>query len=516
MRVPQSQNGIEPASGVGLGFPAQPFSGMLADPNSSHAMQQRLFGLLNEAGTNVSHVPTTFANPGQSYTFQHARFAISGSDVSQVLSQSPETARGSLLATVFNHPGLHPIYKPSLYGANEGVNMDFQAATSSPRLFPPQNQGYFPNYTSVMAHNVPKTSQGQQRQPMTSAPVALSSQMMNSFSLFNPGMAPYVLMKLPQEESASTMNNEAGNSTRSSVQAKKLVRRNTDEDASSSKKRRKKRDPSLPTPARFAWNFYFRDQYTKIRNSEPSEHTNVQKAFTEIGFDLGKKWKSLSREEKEPYLKLAAQDKERYEKEMQIRFNNHGGSTVTAAGAVSSDDASEEDEEKVAIVLHEVEVEDNREEHEKQAPPTEGELVADVLIVDDDEVFLKIIRHKLVVGQKNPPRIVTVTSAADAKRMLVDENKKFGAVFLDKDFGDGKEDGISSLQVIRESGYEGVIIGVTGSSDDATKSQFSEKGANSTFVKGSSNFYDDLTALVKLHSSNVKKMEEEEEKALKS
>ena len=72
----------------------------------------------------------------------------------------------------------------------------------------------------------------------------------------------------------------------------------------STKKKRRKRDPTLPKPARFAWNFYFRDQYTKIRNSEPSEHNNVQKAFTEIGYDLGKKWKSLSKEEKEPLKKL--------------------------------------------------------------------------------------------------------------------------------------------------------------------------------------------------------------------
>jgi len=210
---------------------------------------------------------------------------------------------------------------------------------------------------------------------------------------------------------------------------------------------------------------------------------------------------------------MAAQDKERYEREMQSRFSSTPGAVASGANSSGGGESSDEEErEKVGIVFHEIEVEDTRPDSEKVSSPMpmEGELVADVLVVDDDEVFLKIIRHKLVVGQKHPPRVVTVTSASDAKRMILDENKKFGTILLDKDLGEGKEDGISSLAVIRESGYQGVIVGVTGSTDDQTRSQFTESGANETFIKGTSNFYDDLLALVKLHSKSVERMENEE------
>src|SRR5687767_902912 len=55
--------------------------------NSDPILQQRLFGVLNEAGTNVSHVPTGLQLPGQSFTFQHARFAVSGADLANLMSR---------------------------------------------------------------------------------------------------------------------------------------------------------------------------------------------------------------------------------------------------------------------------------------------------------------------------------------------------------------------------------------------------------------------------------------------
>jgi len=135
------------------------------------------------------------------------------------------------------------------------------------------------------------------------------------------------------------------------------------------RRKRRKRDPTLPTPARFAWNFFFRDQYTKIRNSEPGEHSNVQKAFTDIGLDLGKKWKSLTKEEKAPYIRMAEQDRERYDREMRQRLSgisslpSQGGLDDSALqGSEMEGDASDaDDEEKVGILFHEVEVEDTRE-----------------------------------------------------------------------------------------------------------------------------------------------------------
>jgi CheY-like chemotaxis protein len=506
--------------------------------NHASSVQQRMFGLVNEAGTNLSNVPAGLVAPGQSFTFQRARFAVSGSELGQVLAQH-EAGRANMMSSMLNRPGLNPIYRPDFYGTSmgaPGLQSQINPQSSQPAgplRFPlpavAGGGGFVPNFASVIAQRLPKSSgQGSSYpQPPWDYQAVGNPALSQMYHAFTPGM-----WQQQQISFAHPMQNPVGSSSPKSPalthqnQQRKLLKRGSGTASSSAssivneddagRKKRKKRDPNLPTPARFAWNFYFRDQYTKIRNSEPSEHTNVQKAFTDIGFDLGKKWKSLSKEEKEPYVKMAALDKERYEREMQSRFSSVGsvGSSnaagVESASSANGDSSEEDEQEKVGIVFHEIEVEDTRPESEKISSPTEGELVADVLIVDDDEVFLKIIRHKLVVGQKNPPKIVTVTNASDAKRMIVEEHKKFGTVLLDKDLGEGKEDGISSLAIIRESGYQGVIVGVTGSTDDQTRSQFTSSGADETFIKGTSNFYDDLLALVKLHSTNAEEMEKED------
>lgn len=525
------QTNVNPAHPVDNRLQQGVFQSVTSD-NNPQSIQQRMFGMLNEAGTNVTHVPTTLAAPGQSFTFQHARFALSGAELSQMLAQQG-SGRVNALSSVLNHPGLNPIYRPDFYGvqangssAVNGVHPHgVMASINNPTTlhFPisASSNGYVPNFTSITAQRLPKVAN-------TGFPSsAAASPMYAAYGTANTIWPQHFMGPSTTRTSEPNHSGQGTSVPRASgqpqLQRKVSKRSASDEEEGMGRKKRKKRDPTLPTPARFAWNFYFRDQYTKIRNSEPSEHNNVQRAFTEIGLDLGKKWKSLTKEEKEPYVKMAALDKERYEREMQQRFSGGGmapsaTSSASGTGEVSSDgeesEKVDEEEEKVGIVLHEIEVEDKRSDSEKAvSAPTEGQLVADVLIVDDDEVFLKIVRHKLVVGQKHPPRILTVTSASDAKRMIVDENKKFGTILLDKDFGEGNEDGISSLQVIREKGYQGVVVGVTGSADDETKSQFTESGANNTFVKGTSNFYDDLIALVKLHSKNVKDMEQSEENA---
>ena len=514
---------------------------MANNPNAQQqqSLQQRLFGLVNEANTNLTHVPTGgLVAPGQSFTFQHARYAISGSQLGQLLAQPNDAAaRANLVSSMLNHPGLAPIYRPDFVGMSlagsspsagsgatgiPGVGSSATAGQGVPgQVLPyplPLATANFvpqlPTYTSVIAQRLPKTG------GFANPSLGGLSTLYPPATAFSPGVGwPAVLaqgqLNMAAQAAANTVDSDSKQASAGQKRAsKRSASAGSEEDVG--RKKRKKRDPTLPTPARFAWNFFFRDQYTKIRNSEPSEHSNVQKAFTDIGFDLGKKWKSLTKEEKAPYLKLAAQDKERYEREMQARFGSNAAAVAAAAassaGASTSEESSEDEaeDEKVCLVVHEVEVEDQRPEEEKKSDPTEGELVADVLVVDDDEVFLKIIRHKLVVGQKNPLRVMTVTSASDAKRMLVDEHKKFGTVLLDKDLGEGKEDGISSLAVIREAGYQGVIVGVTGSTDDKTKSQFAESGADNTFIKGTSNFYDDLLALVKVHSKNAQQMEREE------
>jgi len=448
-----------------------------------------LFGALNEVGV-ISHVPTGI--PGQNFTFNHARFAIPGPDIASVLSrqgQGQVNALGSMLSQV------DPIYRP-----------DFQTMGGSVRYPTMRNLGM-----NHMQHGQPQI---QMHMPMGSNTMlpnfaSVMAQRMNRNDASAMFSSPTVAqMPMWGNMSPSGMGSTAPHSHPTASEAHRQDR----DDDDGHKKKRRKRDPTLPTPARFAWNFYFRDQYTKIRNSEPGEHSNVQKAFTDIGLDLGKKWKSLSKEEKAPYIKMAEQDRERYEREMRQRLSGAAPASVavsdsTTPASAGSEGDSDEENEKVGIVLQVLEVEDKRDEAERVGEPSEGELVADVLVVDDDEVFLKIVRHKLIVNQKNPPRVLTVKNLDKAKRMILDEKNKFGTILIDKHFEGQNEDGIESLRCIREHGYSGRIVGVTGSTDEKTKQDFAKFGAESTFIKGSSNFYDDLVTLVNVHSKNVEMME---------
>ncbi|KAG1334463.1 putative High mobility group B protein 9 [Cocos nucifera] len=80
-------------------------------------------------------------------------------------------------------------------------------------------------------------------------------------------------------------------------------------------KRRKKRrcrssDPAHPKPSRSAYNFYFAEQYSKLKALYPDR----DKEFSKM---IGESWSRLNAEEKQVYLDRGVEDKERYRKEME-------------------------------------------------------------------------------------------------------------------------------------------------------------------------------------------------------
>lgn len=512
----------------------------------AHLNSTTLFTTLNQTGINVSNVPAGFN--GQDVTFQRARFAFS---VPETLLQRPPQA---VIDSVLNHPQVHPVYRPHLNltgagGAHHNLGGGFMPLHSNmpgttyssvfaqgyPRTFHFANPmmpgmpypGRFPAYSMP-----PPTMQSPGNLVM--AQVHGGMQALPHMGLNPPIPLQSHVMQVPALSKRRFSHAPLTSSGAAAVENDSTAAAAAATSSSGARRKRRKRDPALPKPARFAWNFYFQEQYGKIRKSD-SELNNVQKAFTEIGLDLGKKWKLLSLHEKEPYLKLAAADRQRYEQEYKSRLQNGGASQP--AGRVTRQDyvrASAEDVEeevddnavlpssaegefeeidpdgRVGIVLHHVQVEDSRTEAEKVSNDSpSGELLADVLIVDDDTVFLKILTHKLVLGRP-PLKVVTVTDAEDARRMIVEEKKQFGVMLIDMDFGEGYMDGISSLKLIRESGYRGAVAGVTGSKDKETLTEFKEQGANDSFSKDSTDFYDSILRFVTLHSENVQEMESRE------
>ena len=324
-------------------------------------------------------------------------------------------------------------------------------------------------------------------------------------------------------------------------------------------RKRKKRDPDAPKPARFAWNFFFKERYTEIRNQAPEGHHNVQRAFTQIGYTLGQEWKNLSDEQRAPYMTMAAKDRQRYESELReyeaglaaarkkvVKDSSPAddgaptGTAVSSAAAATPDDSAahtrdigqgeaargdesdddgadlDDDEDavgdKVDIVVHEVEVVDGRSDEEKNATAgdIEGRVYADVLVVDDDDVFIKIIKHRLVLshmkshGRDAPPlRIVTVKDGESAVKLVADEGKKFDTVIMDKEMGEDHVDGASAVRMLRERGYGGYIVGV--SAKDANQESFRDSGADDFVYKGSKALYEDLHKLVDLHHQEAAK-----------
>eukprot|EP00730_Choanoeca_flexa_P018873 TRINITY_DN9201_c0_g1_i2.p1 TRINITY_DN9201_c0_g1~~TRINITY_DN9201_c0_g1_i2.p1 ORF type:complete len:211 (+),score=81.21 TRINITY_DN9201_c0_g1_i2:47-679(+) len=79
----------------------------------------------------------------------------------------------------------------------------------------------------------------------------------------------------------------------------------------STAKRRKKKDPAKPKGAKSAYMFFSSAVRPELQQQNP------EKSMTELAKVIGAKWSELTTEAKEPYAKMAAEDKIRYQKEME-------------------------------------------------------------------------------------------------------------------------------------------------------------------------------------------------------
>jgi len=244
------------------------------------------------------------------------------------------------------------------------------------------------------------------------------------------------------------------------------------------KQKKRKRNANKPKPARYAWNFYFKEQYQKIRNDGGSGLFDVQEAFTKIGEKLGNRWKSLSAEERQPYLDMATADKARYEREMEKYRLGLDFREDTKAIEAKAKQAKEEKEKETT---NKEEPKDDAgpkeaEEHKEAAAGTNSEtkpveqidasgVTADILVTDDDDTF--IVMMELTLNRLNQKfkgvklNIEKAANGEEAIRKVVDEKRKYACITVDKEMGPGA-DGYEVVQQMRKSGYDGGILGVTG------------------------------------------------------
>ncbi|KAH8089269.1 high mobility group box domain-containing protein [Filobasidium floriforme] len=103
-----------------------------------------------------------------------------------------------------------------------------------------------------------------------------------------------------------------------------------------------KKDPNAPKRGLSAFMFYSTAQRENVKKNNPGI------SFGEIGKQLGQQWREMTAQEKAPYEKQAAADKERAERE---KKQYEGGvpakkpTSKKAAAPVPEDDDDDEDDE---------------------------------------------------------------------------------------------------------------------------------------------------------------------------
>ncbi|CAI7782391.1 unnamed protein product [Closterium sp. NIES-54] len=74
---------------------------------------------------------------------------------------------------------------------------------------------------------------------------------------------------------------------------------------------KKKKDPNAPKRPLAPYMFYCKEQREVVKSNNPDV------SFGELGKILGAQWKELDDKEKRPYMKMAEDDKKRYQDEIE-------------------------------------------------------------------------------------------------------------------------------------------------------------------------------------------------------
>lgn len=313
-------------------------------------------------------------------------------------------------------------------------------------------------------------------------------------------------------------------------------------DGTSKKKARKRKraNPRAPKPARYAWNFFFKEKYQQLRKDGGDGLFDVQEAFTKVGLRLGNKWKKLSVEERKPYVEMAAKDRQRYEREMELFNKGLDFRTLNKENdekRVKTEDSEKEQEtksseetkdhaikseapesspeskltdiDKTTDIEHQSEstTDDTKTNSTIVPAPVEAtidpnvahQVTADILVTDDDDTFIVMMEatlkrlHKDLNGKVNL-NIHKAKSGTEALAKVVEEQQKYLVITMDKEMGPDSPDGYQTVKKIRESGYNGFVLGLTGDPD--CEKSFETNGADATLTKGSSKLYSQIYGYV--------------------
>ena len=251
---------------------------------------------------------------------------------------------------------------------------------------------------------------------------------------------------------------------------------------------------------------------------------DVQEAFTKVGLRLGNKWKNLSVEERKPYVEMAAKDRQRYEREMEL-FNkgldfrailkDTDEKRAKTEGDKKENEKKTEGEDEKPNGDAKPDTKENGEKTEEEEaadtkttplengdaidPNVTHQVTADILVTDDDDTFIVMMEatlkrlHKDLNGKVNL-NIHKAKSGTEALAKVVEEQQKYLVVTMDKEMGPDSPDGYQTVKKMRESGYNGFVLGLSG--DPNCEKTFETNGADATLTKGSSKLYSQIYGYV--------------------
>ncbi|OMJ95988.1 hypothetical protein SteCoe_552 [Stentor coeruleus] len=118
-----------------------------------------------------------------------------------------------------------------------------------------------------------------------------------------------------------------------------MAKKNAGKAKDKGKKRKRQVKKDGPKRSSSAFMFFSQDRRKSLKEEQPTLK------ITEASVLIGAEWKKLTDAEKEPYAKLAKEDKERYEREKESYESTQGPKPKAKKAKDSEEEESKEDED---------------------------------------------------------------------------------------------------------------------------------------------------------------------------
>ena len=139
---------------------------------------------------------------------------------------------------------------------------------------------------------------------------------------------------------------------------------------------------------------------------------------------------------------------------------------------------------------------------------------ADILFVDDDPIIRTLFKermkkYKIKSDSEDLGRdivIQTSKGSCDCLDKIIKYNNTFALVVIDENLGPNHYTGTQCIAKLREKGYKGAIISITGDSlSPQLVQKFKTSGANGCLIKNNQDFFSEIIKILnKLAMRHVK------------